>query len=139
MRNIDYSIKLISNFLFIEAKLSGAMNGKAWADFMSLITESSGTHKSIYLLIDENGKSSDIDFATVQGLIKKTLEQHFDEVILSFVTTDPLKTTLERLFSDMASIAKVPLKVTYHKTIKDAETLIRNFCFKCKSTMFPAA
>ena len=51
-------------------------------------------------------------------------------------TKDPMKATLERLFHHMAQIAKVPLKVTYHRTIKDAGRLIRNFCLNCHATMF---
>ncbi len=137
MKNIEYQIKTINDYAFIEAKLLGSVRNESWNLFIEEIIENCHHAKSLYLLIDENNQVSEIDFYTIQDLIDKSLVTHFDEVILSFATKDPIKVTLERLFHDMAEIAEVPLRVTFHRTMKDAASLIKNFCLKCEATMFP--
>ena len=137
MRNIDYKITPISDHLFVEGKLTGTVRNSSWNLFINEIISKANERKSIYLLINENNQVSEIDFSTMQELINTSLKEHFDLIILSFITNDPLKVALQRLFRDMAQIANVPLKVTFHRTVRDAESLIRNFCLKCEATMFP--
>ena len=104
--------------------------------FVNEIISKAEERKSIYLIIDENNQVNEIDYYTVQELINTSLNEHFDEVILSFITSDPLKVALQRLFHDMAQIAKVPFRVTFHRSLKDADALIRSFCLKCETAMF---
>ena len=133
-QNIKYNIREYGENTLLEAELTGPVRNDDWIEFINHVAAQAESTQRLFLLIEEKGFESEINYETAKKILGRASDVSFKEIIVSFSTSDPFKIQIAKLFGIMSRVAKVPLVISYHQTTHEARNAIKNFCAHCFKT-----